>query len=37
MENVYKLNKYLYMHNRKISKYKKYCILSEYEKNASFN
>ena len=38
LENVYKLNKYFYMNsNQKIFKYKKYCIISDCEKNASFN
>ena len=38
LENVYKLNKYLYMDsNQNILKYKKYCIISDCEKNASFN
>ena len=38
LENVYKLNKYFRMDsNQKIFKYKKYCIISEYEKKASFN
>ena len=36
--NVYRLNRYFYMDsNQKIFKYKKYCIISESEKNASFN
>ena len=36
--NIYKLNRYFYMDsNQKIIKYKKYCIISECEKNASFN
>ena len=38
LENVYKLNRYFYMDsNQKILKYKKYCIISDCEKNASFN
>ena len=38
LENGYKLNKYFYMDsNQKILKYKKYCIISDCEKNASFN
>ena len=38
LENVYKINKYFYMDaNQKILKYKKYCIISDCEKNASFN
>ena len=38
LENIYKLNKYFYMDsNQKILKYKKYCIISYCEKNASFN
>ena len=38
LENVYKLNKYFYMDsNQKTFKYKKYCIISECEKNDSFN
>ena len=38
LENVYKLNKYFYMNsNQNILKYKKYCIISDCEKNASFN
>ena len=32
LENVYELNRYLYMHNRKIFKYKKYCIAYDCEK-----
>ena len=36
--NIYKLNKYFYMSSdKKIIKYKKYCIISDCEKNASFN
>ena len=36
--NVYKLNKYFCMDsNQNILKYKKYCIISDCEKNASFN
>ena len=36
--NVYKLNRYFYMDsNQNILKYKKYCIISDCEKNASFN
>ena len=38
MENVYKLNRYFYMDSyQNILKYKKYCIISDCEKNASFN
>ena len=38
LENVYKLNRYFYIDsNQKIIKYKKYCIISDCEKNASFN
>ena len=38
LENVYKLNRYFYMNsNQNILKYKKYCIISNCEKNASFN
>ena len=38
LENEYKINKYFYMDsNQKISKYKRYCIISDCEKNASFN
>ena len=38
LENGYKINKYFYMDsNQKILKYKKYCIISNCEKNASFN
>ena len=38
LENVYKINRYFYMDsNQKILKYKKYCIISDCEKNASFN
>ena len=36
--NGYKLNRYFYMDsNQNILKYKKYCIISDCEKNASFN
>ena len=36
--NIYKLNRYFYMDsNQNILKYKKYCIISDCEKNASFN
>ena len=36
--NIYKLNKYFYMDsNQKMFKCKKYCIISECEKNSSFN
>ena len=36
LENVYKINKYFYMDaNQKILKYKRYCIISDCEKNAS--
>ena len=38
LENVYKLNRYFYMDsNQNILKYKKYCIISNCEKNASSN
>ena len=38
LENVYKLNRYFKMDsNQNILKYKKYCIISDCEKNASFN
>ena len=38
LENVYKINRYFYMDsNQKILKYKKYFIISDCEKNASFN
>ena len=38
LENVYKLNRYFYMDfNQNISKYKKYCVIFDCEKNASFN
>ena len=38
LENADKINRYFYMDsNRKILKYKKYCIISDCEKNASFN
>ena len=38
LENGYKINKYFYMDaNQKILKYKRYCIISDCEKNASFN
>ena len=38
LENVYKLNRYFYMDsNQNILKYKKYCIISNCEKNVSFN
>ena len=38
LENVYKLNRHFYIDsNQKILKYKKYCIISDSEKNASFN
>ena len=38
LENVYKLNRYFYMDsNQNILKYKKYCIIADCEKNASFN
>ena len=38
LENVYKLNRYFYMDSiQNILKYKKYCIKSNCEKNASFN
>ena len=38
LENCYKLSRYFYMDsNQNILKYKKYCIISDCEKNASFN
>ena len=38
LENGHKINRYFYMDsNQKILKYKKYCIISDCEKNASFN
>ena len=38
LENGYKINIFFYMNsNQKILKYKKYCIISNCEKNASFN
>ena len=38
LKNMYKLNRYFYMDsNQNIFKYKKYCIISDYEKKASFN
>ena len=38
LENAYKLNKYFYMDSKQnILKYKKYCIISDCEKNSSFN
>ena len=38
LENGYKINRYFYMDaNQKILKYKRYCIISDCEKNASFN
>ena len=38
LENLYKINKYFYMDdNQKILKYKRYCVISDCEKNASFN
>ena len=38
LENGYKINKYFYMDsNHNILKYKKYCIISDCKKNASFN
>ena len=38
LEKGYKLNRYFYMDsNQNILKYKKYCIISDCEKNASFN
>ena len=38
LENIYKLNRYFYMDSKQnIIKYKKYCIISECEKHASFN
>ena len=38
LENVYKINRYFYMDsNQNILKYKKYCIIYDCEKNASFN
>ena len=33
LENIYKINKYFYVDsNQNISKYKKYCIISDCEK-----
>ena len=38
LENGYNINRYFYMDSKqKILKYKKYCIISDCEKNASFN
>ena len=38
LENGYQINRYFYMDsNQKIVKYKKYCIISNCEKNDSFN
>ena len=38
LENGYKINRYFYMDaNQKILKYKRFCIVSNCEKNASFN
>ena len=38
LENGYNLNRYFYMDsNQNILKYKKYCVISNCEKNASFN
>ena len=38
LENIYKLNRYFYMDsNQKIIKYKRYCVISDCEKNAFFN
>ena len=38
LENIYRLNRYFYMDsNQNILKCKKYCIISDCEKNASFN
>ena len=38
LENIYKLNKYFYMDSKQnILKYKKYGIISDCEKNSSFN
>ena len=38
LEDGYKINRYFSMDsNQKILKYKKYCIISDCEKNASFN
>ena len=38
LENVCNLNRYFYMDsNQNILKYRKYCIISDCEKNASFN
>ena len=38
LEKRYKINRYFYMDsNQKILKYKRYCIISNYEKNACFN
>ena len=38
LENGYKINRYFYMDaNQKILKYKRYCIISDCEKNSCFN
>ena len=38
LENIYKLTRYFCMDsNQNILKYKKYCIISDCEKNVSFN
>ena len=38
LENFYKLNRYFYMDSKQnIFKYKKYCVISDCEKNSSFN
>ena len=38
LDSIYKLNKYFYINSdKKIIKYKKYCIISDCKKNASFN
>ena len=37
LRNGYKINRYFYMDaNQKILKYKRYCIISDCEKNASY-
>ena len=38
LENGFKINRYFYRDaNHKILKYERYCIISDCEKNASFN
>ena len=38
LENGYKINRFFYMDsNQNILQYKKYCIISDCQKNASFN